>query len=183
MKILIISFLIASVGFCTPKCDESNLIDAYAFPDNMEELIPYENQDKFTLIHNSGTEIPFEVFRNSTVETGGCDHCCDYYTYENEELFVVSDYPFYDIQFNINAGEEGIFNYGISIGREYFSLDEDMQMSDSVKINNQYFHEVFKLKSNSYSEEYEREVDSLYFNYSTGILKIIQQNGDTYEIH
>ncbi len=182
MKFLIISFLIASVGFCTPKCDESNLTDAYTFPENMEEFIPYEHQDQFAMLHNSGTEIQFEVHRNSTVETASCDHCCDYYTYENEELFVISDYPFYDIQFYINADDEERFNYGISIGRESFSLDEDMQMPDSVKINDQYFHEVFKLKSNSHSEEYEREIDSMYFNYSTGILKIIEQNGDSYEI-
>lgn len=182
MKILIISFLIASVGFCTPKCDESNLIDAYTFPENMDEFIPYQDQDQFTLMHNSGTEIPFKVFRNSTVETDGCDHCCDYYTYENEELFFISDYPFYDIQFYINAGEGERFNYGISIGRESFSLNEGMQMSDSVKIDGQYYNEVFKIKSNSYSEEYEVEVDSLYFNYSVGILKIVEANGDSYEI-
>lgn len=182
MKILIISFLIASVGFCSPKCDESNLIDAYTFPENMEEFIPYENQDKFMLVHNSGTEIQFEAFRNSTVETDGCDHCCDYYTYESEELFITSVYPFYDIEVKIYAGEDNSFDYGILIGREYFRLDENLQMIDSVKINNQYFHEVLKLKSSSFSEEYEREVDSLYFNYSTGILKIVQQDGDTYEI-
>ena len=182
MKILLVSFIIASVGFCTPKCDESNLIDAYAFPENMEEFIPYEDQDQFTLVHNLGTKIQFEVLRNSTVESGVCDHCCDYNTYENEELFIITDYPFYEIQFYITAGEDERFHYGISIGRDFFSLNEEMQMSDSIKINGQYFHDVFKLESNSYIEEYEREIDSLYFNYSTGILKIIQQNGDTYEL-
>lgn len=170
------------MGFCNPKCDESTLTDAFTFPENMSDFIPYDNEDKFTLVHNSGTEIQFEVYRNSTVETDGCDHCCDYYTYEREQMFIVADYPFYDIESNIYAREENTFNYGIAIGREYFSLNEDMEMVDSVKINNQYFYDVLKLKSNSYSEEYESEIDSLYYNYSSGILKIIQENGDTYEI-
>jgi hypothetical protein len=182
MKFISLAIIIASVGFCTPKCDETAPSDVYTFPDNMEELIPYENQEKFTLVHNSGTEILFEVQRNSTVETISCDHCCDYFTYESEDLRVFSDYPFYDIQFNINAEEEENYSYGITIGREYFSLNERIQTVDSVRIKDQYFHDVFKMKSDSYREEYEIEIDSLYFNYSIGILKIVQVHGDTYEI-
>lgn len=182
MKLLSTAVLIASVGFCTPKCDESNLVNALVFPENMEDYIPYKDHDKFTLVHNSGTEIQFEVYRNSTVETDHCDHCCDYYTYENEQLFFTSDYPFYDIQSSITAITENEFEYRISIGEEYFALNEQAPLADSVKINNRYFYDVLKLKSYNYTDDSKREIDSLYFNYPSGILKIIEQNGDVYEI-
>jgi hypothetical protein len=181
MKVLVISFLIASVGFCTPKCDEDGPSEFFTLPEDIEEIIPYSNEGEFILEHNLGTEITFEVLRDSTVDFNYCDHCCDT-SYENKRIYISSDYPIFDIEINLIPYEESSYDYSITIGRDYFSLSdhENLQKFDSVHINGLYFQNVYKLQSSSYGDN-PPEIDSLYYNFEAGIIKIIQQNGDTYE--
>src|SRR5690554_4637614 len=144
MKYLIISFLIASVGFCTPKCDETGLTQVFVLPDNVSEMIPYEDGDQILLKHNRGAEIAFDVARESHKNERYCDHCCSNSTYESESLVISSDYPIFDFKIELTATEDSSYYYSIYMGRNcsFVIEQEGMQTFDSVKVNNKYYNEV-----------------------------------------
>lgn len=191
MKIWIYVITILLFSACRP-CDTIT-IDNGAIPDSVLRYVPYINGDTYSFRHSNGLIINFNTTRTTQKDVTYCRGCCKYeHIFEVNYTTLVPDYPIFNFQFQINNQDTLNLHCYASIGKYSFCIPTNREFDsgqfekiDSVKIDSIYYYQVFKLKS-IYNDDYGRDsiyVDSMYYNYEKGIIKILLSNGENYTIY
>lgn len=188
-----ITYLILSLLLlygCFPS--EPTVVDRGALPDSALKYVPYKNGETYRFVHSNGQEINFKATREKHKEQTSCDCFCEYiYEYEVDNTILVPDYPIFSFNFRIDNLDEASNNCYGTIGKSglYIPTTENdfyynCEKADSIKINSKYYYQVFKFKQNlnNYADN-EVYIDSVYYNYEKGILKILLSNNENYTLY
>ena len=187
---------------------KATYVDLGHIPAQYLATVPYRNGDVFRMQHESDRlVIDFTVSRHRQKETG-----FDYmnekfkpapnyvYEYESDITKCAPDYPIFDVsiefsnQYMAYVDEQSYDSYpktaqiyGVGVARiPLFGEDcSDYEVLDSLEINNRYYHEVFKLKTDAsyYESEDLIHADTYYYNYEKGLLGVVMSNGEKYWLY
>ena len=189
---------------------EVQYVDLGKIPEQYLATVPYRNGDVFRMQHESDrVVIDFTVSRHR--QKGSSEGYGPvpmrfqpapdwYYDYEADITKCNPNYPIFDIsiefsnQYMVDEGEEGYDAYpktaqifGVGNARiPLFGEDcSDYDVVDSLEINNRYYHDVFKLKTDaSYYESIDLiHADTYYYNYEKGLLGVVMSNGEKYWLY
>lgn len=190
-KKLIIILLPLILSSCWPCKITPILIENGNLPDSILSYIPYQHDSVYKFQHSNGLTLSFKTERENYDEYTSCDHCCDYeYHYEVNRTDLTTDYPLFDISFWLDNQDTSYYYCLLSVGNSGFTIpisDSEFKTTnycDSLSINSDVYYEVIKLESNSgnYYSKDSIYIDSLFYNTSFGILKILMSNKESYEI-
>ena len=189
-----------------PHSSKPTYVDLGCIPEQYLATVPYKDGDVFRVQHEaSKVIIEFEVSRHRNKETG-FDYVYRYkpapnyyYVYEVDRTVCKPKYPIFDIDISFSNQymayeEEGLQAWnkvatlyaagGTSI--PLFGEDRsNYEVIDSLYINDRYFHDVFKLKTDYYYDEVEEMIhaDTIFYNYENGVLGIQMSNGEKYWLY
>ena len=173
---------------------EPEIFDMGMIPGSVLDAIPYQEGDTLKLKHSHGKVINFHVRRSlEKLEENYCFDCCDTYLFEEDRTVLTPDHPIFDCKITINNLDTVIYFARISVGRSYYEVPMNNDtldfypVTDSVKIGNQFYYRVYGLADQfSYIVQNDLEemvrIDSLYFNFTDGILKITMTNEEYYQV-
>ena len=187
---------------------KSTYIDLGRIPEQYLATVPYQNGDVFKMQHEATKVIiDFEVSRHRQKETGN-DYLYEkykpapnyIYVYELDLTKCTPNYPIFDVEISFSNQymayeEEGMPSWARSanlfaVGSAripFFGEDcSGYEMMDSLKVNNHYYYDVFKLKSDLvsyYEEEGAIHADTYYYNYEKGLLGVVMSNGEKYWLY
>lgn len=185
--LLFLGLLLALAG-C--RCDEPLMIDLGPIPDSILNQVSYQNGKAYPFRHSGGMVIDFASQRTSHDEYTWCDHCCKYlYKYQLNETILHPDYPVFDFRVVLSSEDTLNYSHVIWIGHSLFYLPGytnppvDYGYSDSIQLNEKWFYGVYSMKNSNepISEKGSIYPDSLYYNFQSGILKIVMTNGEFYQ--
>lgn len=175
-----------------PTCHhcEPQTFDAGPLPEKASTMIPYEDGSTVKLKHSNGKTITFSVSRDKSFkEETHCDDCCTTFKFEEDKTILIPDYPLAKIEFSILNYDSGHYYCEVMIDRGYFIVPDpddpysNPMRAESINIGGKDYSSVFLLSNqNNYMADNPVTYDSLYYNYSDGILKIVMTNAEYYEI-
>lgn len=184
---LIISILLYG---CWP-CD-SIIVENGTLPKSALKYVPYLDGNTYKFKHSNGFVISYKTNRKTEKVLERCEHCCKYkYSYEVNTTKLITNYPVFNLEFNIDNFDTLNYSCYATIGQGGFNIpinndfDRELyQKVDSIKIGSEYYYQVFKMKSNNFGYDSQSSiyVDSLYYNYEKGVIKIILSNNENYTI-
>lgn len=191
MKTLLF-ILFAMMPGCWP-C-EPQTFDMGKIPGDVMDRLPYADGETMNLVHSAGHMIQFSI--EQTIEDKeeiSCNECCNTYLYEEVKTVFHPDHPVFDCQIRLNSMDTIIYMMNISIGRAFYqvpvadSMWTSVDIEDSMQIGNRFYHDVFRLKNlhdfgEANTSEATIQIDSLYFNFKEGILKITMTNDEYYQL-
>jgi hypothetical protein len=160
--------------------------------DSILARVPYQDGQVFQFRHSAGKVITYAAHRASHEEYFDCERCCKYlYKYQSNTTVLVPDYPVFKLTFWISNLDSSRSDLSVWMGNSAFYpsaahgdfLNADRH--DSLLINDRWHREVFRIP-NSNDSWFNRDsiyADTLYFNYVSGILKIVMSNGEYFQIH
>jgi len=189
MKKILFLAIMPFITACFP-C-HTTLIDNGKLSDSALKLVPYQNEQIYSLQHSAGQVIHFKTQRTTTKGESRCTECCkNAYQYEVNICLLTPDYPIFSITFNIANYDSTYIDCGIDIGSSNFTIPtnkyqtENTEIIDSMIIDSFQYFNVYKLKANQYDIPEENSIfpDSLYYNLEFGILKIIMNDNESYKI-
>ena len=183
--LLILAIILNS---CWPCKVDPIIVENGSLTDSILNRVPYQQGEVCKLQHINGVIINFETLRETYDEFTSCDHCCDFeYHYQVNKTALIADYPLFDIEFLLDNQDTIYYWCSLSIGKSGFTIPiseyAGINRYDSIKLGANVYYDVLKLKSN-YDSNYDVDsiyVDSLYYNYTHGILKILMSNKESYE--
>ncbi len=184
--IFILLFILVLSG-CIP-CDSASLDKGSLDPEALL-CVPYQDGETLSLQHSSGLLIHYSVLRQSTIEMQHPDHCGDIIQYESNKTTLSPDYPTFDIRIEID-NFSGTADYGsVWMSRSAFIIptkpnsEGNYDWYASFELDGQMYENVF-IFANPYVAENTLQiyVDTLYYNYEQGILKITMSNDEYYQI-
>jgi len=186
-KISVISFIIFLFG--CPLL-EKTIIRNGSLPESAIALVPYKNGKSYKFKYSNDLTINFVAERERVEEIdNGCAECFNYELYyELDRTILKSDYPLFDIKFEIDNNDSTKIHCYSTIGNDYFTIPTNeleesyFEKEDSMFVDSVWYRNVFKMKSGTSSNNNIIYTDSLYYNYKFGIIKIIMSNGKTYTI-
>ncbi len=186
----VLSFVILFTA-CHP-CDPPATIDNGTMPDQVLNLVPYQNAQTYKFRHSAGLIIEFASARQSREEWLRCEECCSVEVkFEVNTTTLIPDYPIFTFSFDLSNMDTVNYSLVASVGYYQFFIPTNINQSrnyefyDSVMINKKFYRDVFKLKSN-YGYYYDRDTifaDSMYYSYERGIIQIKMSNGEKYSIY
>ena len=191
-----------------PHSSKPTYVDLGCIPEQYLPTVPYQDGDVFRMQHESDRLIiDFTVSRYRQKETGfdwlneKFKPAPNYiYEYEWDITKCTPNYPIFNVEINFSNQymafeEEGMQNYAKSatlfavgsarlpfIGEDH----SNFEMLDSLKVNDRYYHDVFKLKSELvgyYEEEGSIHADTYYYNYENGLIGVVMSNGEKYWLY
>ena len=186
--------LLLVLAGCFKECPEGkypNTTAYYDMPDSIRALLPYQDGDTVYFRSPQENILPFHTARNSTwydderVEVCNTDH----FYYEEALVRMQSLVSGLDIGLELS-----IFSHKdlleLSVNRNYFEVCSDpglkycAPMIDSVWVNGAAYHEVYVLTP---YDRYEMgfdylPVDTVLFNFTSGILEIVLPGGERYRL-
>ena len=188
-----ILFIALAMMSCCRPC-EPKMFDMGNIPQEVLDRLPYEDNDIMELVHSAGRVIRFSI--THTVEDKEeivCFDCCNTYLYEEASTSFRPDHPVFDCSMRLNNMDTIMYFLDISIGRAYYQVPVSdstwayYDRVDSVRIGGRFYHEVYRLGDQyQFGADGEQEgiiaVDSLYFNFAEGILKITMTNDEYYQL-
>jgi hypothetical protein len=190
-----------------PRNSKTTYVDLGRIPEQYLATVPYQNGDVFRMQHESDRLIiDFAVSRHRHKETG-----FDYillekykpapnyiYEYESDITKCTPNYPIFNVEINFSnrymafeeeqdyAKNATLFAVGSAMFPFIGEDHSDYEMLDSLKVNDRYYHDVFKLKSelvDYYEEEGSIHAETYYYNYEKGLLGVIMSNGEKYWLY
>lgn len=174
---------------CWP-CD-TVVVENGKLPDAALKYVPYIDGETYKFKHSNGLVINYKTNRETYDERTGCSECCEYaYHFEINSTILTPDYPIFNFQFQIDNQDTSNIQCNAAIGKNGFYIPTGNELDiayfekvDSIKIDTVYYYQVFKLKSNgNYYIQDSISVDSLYYNYEKGIIKIIMSNNESFTL-
>jgi len=190
-KFLITIAILSLLNSCRPPCNPIP-VENGPIPDKALACVPYKDGETYKLIHTEGLVIEFASTRKTTQQWSECTECCKYeYHYETNHTLLIPDYPIFNIEFYIsNMDTSYIQCYGTA-GKYGFGIPTQPEQQypyykqiDSMFINSEYYYDIFGFKTdNGYSYQDSIRVDSIFYNYEFGIVKILMSNGETYSVY
>lgn len=172
-------------------CPDPILIDLGPVPDSLLATISYQDGITYQFRHSGGLVIDFAASRGSRGEQTWCEEwCCDYvYKYQVNTTLLHSNYPVFDLKLAVSNQNISYPFIDIVIGSSSFYLplnpDEypEAGFADSLLIDNHLHYNVFRIRmTNSGFPQGSIYADSLYYNFTDGIIRIIMSNGELYGI-
>ena len=190
-----------------PHSSKSTYVDLGRIPAQYLATVPYQNGDVFRMQHESDRFIiDFTVSRHRQKETG-YDYLYEkykpapnyIYEYESDITKCKPNYPVFDVEISFTNQymayeEDGMQSWAKSanlfaVGSAripFFGEDcSSFEVLDSLEINNHYYYDVFKLKSDlvGYYEEGAIHADTYYYNYEKGLIGVVMSNNEKYWIY
>jgi hypothetical protein len=173
------------------RCPDPILVDLGSIPDSILARVPYQSGMTYSFKHSGGQVIDFTASRDSKYEQTWCEEwCCDYvYKYQVNTTTLHPDYPVFDLNLQVsnqNIEYPSIFAW-FGHSSFYLPLNPDQfheaGFSDSLLMGGRWFYRVFSTKmmeggfpmGSIYA-------DSLYYNLTEGIIRIIMSNGEFYAV-
>ncbi len=168
----------------------TEIIDLGRIPDSILSQVAYQDGQIYSFTHSGGKVINFMAQRTSHDEFMECERCCDFaYKYQVNETILTPDYPVSKMSIQLSSQDSTYYSHLIGIGRSGFYLTPGIpdlypsDYADSLLINGTWHTGVYSLKNtDSYwvSQDSIRP-DSLYYNFSSGIIRIVMTNGEYYQ--
>ncbi len=171
---------------CDPECN-MDVIPSKPIPENILSLVPYEHEKSYQFKHSEGQVIDFKSFRETHIESVG-SRCTDEIEYSVNTTDLIPNYPIAKLSVAI-VNLYSPPHLEILFGNYYFTLPtseneyDAYTKVDSLVLNSNTYHDVFKLKSKHLTNQDAIYADSLYFNFENGIIKLMMSNGEYYEIN
>lgn len=176
---------------CSCGCDEPTIIDMGLIPDSILSEVPYEDGLIYPFTHSGGKVISFTAQRTSRDEYLYCDRCCDDYSYRYQvnETVLTPDYPVFQLRIQLNSMDSSYYGHSIWIGRHGFYVSVrnmenfPVDYADSLQFNGKWYPGVYSLKNTDSYWMIQDSIrpDSLYYNFRSGIIKIVMTNGEYYQ--
>jgi hypothetical protein len=173
-----------------PPC-ETIIIDNGPLQDWVLSMVPYTNGNQYNLKHSNGQVINYMAERESVKEIMECRHCCDYtFSYEINTTTLTPDYPVFSIRLELSNADTTRFEFAGSIGKYFFNIptnhnyySSNVLFADSALIGETYYKDVYKImpyNNGLWSDPI--AVDTVYYNYTGGILLIKMSNEEFFTI-
>ncbi len=192
MKIRLLLILpVALLLTACPRCPDTILLDHGPLPEEAMQYIPYRNGQLLDFKHSNNMEVTFSVVQGKYNQTSTCDECCKYnIRYEILHTELVPNYPLFKIVLEISNIDTSFFYFTAGIGNSAFILPSGnpdypvVEELDSVRVDSVWYYNVYKMGANGGYSPGEEIIyaDTLLYNYTDGILKIIMSNGEYYEL-
>ena len=173
---------------CPPPC-EYKLIDHGTLNEGAISFSPYLEGQSYSFIHSGGQKVSFLASRTREKRTDFWDECVEVRS-ESDVTMLTPDYPIFTCNIAIHKTDTAWYECYISAGGSGFSLlfssqnHTDHPYFDSLQIGQNWYREVYKIENGWWDGNPEGQIqaDSIYYNTSYGILKILMSNGEFYEI-
>ncbi len=188
--LVILQFLLVAC----PNCPEPEHIDVGEIPEEILNLVPYQDGESYNFIHSEGQVILFSTQRNTEEEYFSCEnYCCEtIYEYDLNTTRLTPNYTLFPIKIIISTNNfqetPTAYYLNLKIGTGYVQIPQSTENNyngtfvASININNIDYTNVYKLKASTYETATGIKIDSVYYNYQKGILKILMDNEEYYEI-
>lgn len=195
-----------------PRNSNPKYVDLGRIPEQYLPTVPYQDGDVFRMQHESDRLIiDFSVSRHRHKETGFDYIPLEkykpapnyYYDYELDVTTCTPNYPIFNVEisfsnaymaFEEEQGYDPAYDQPVAKTAQIYAMEgtqfplfgEDhsgYEMLDSLKINDRYYHDVFKLKTDNYYYEENDEMihtETIFYNYENGLLGILMSNGEKY---
>ncbi len=173
-----------------PRCPETILLDNGPLPDEAMQYIPYRNGQSVMFRHSHNMEVRFDVYQVKYQQTTSCAECCKYnIRYETNRTDLKPNYPLFNISLEISNIDTSFFYSYANVGSSAFSIptngpdQPDAERLDSALVDSVWYYDVYKLgTSGGYQGEEVIYADTIFYNYTDGIIKIIMSNKEYYEL-
>lgn len=173
---------------CPPNC-EYRLIDYGLLSEEALAWSPYVDGQSYSFIHSGGKKITFFCDRSREIRTAHWDDCTEV-NYEVDLGTLTPDYPIFNCSVLIQKTDTTAYSCLISAGGSSFWLPSTIETDfgnsyfDSLQFGQLWYREVYKIGNSRWDGNPPGQIlaDSIYYNTSHGILKILMSNGEYYEI-
>ncbi len=182
--ILVLLVMLYGCPLCINKVITENgpLVEEYKLS------IPYQDGKIYKLKYSDSLVINFTAQRIlEDLMVNNCAECCGETQFQIDKTILTADYPLFDIQFELNNRDTTNIECYTKIGNTYFYIPvTEAQITrtdkiDSLIIDSISYKNVYVLYSN-YSTNSNKPLDSLFYNYDFGIVKLILSNDEIYTI-
>ncbi len=183
--VLLLGTLIALSG-CPPICTQMEEMDCGPIHDSILTMLPYSSSQTIRFRHSGGHEIEFAIEKKN--ETHFVADECFSVTYSSIAFKLSPNYPLFNIEMATNnfMKQTTALSIYLNNASTFIPFDskrwETFQIVESVNINSNIYHNVFKLKMENYQPNQPIRPDSLYFNFEAGILLIKMTNNETFSL-
>jgi hypothetical protein len=192
MKIyaVLIIVIFSVVAGCKP-CKKMEVIDIGDLTSAQLALVPYTDGQLVQLKHSGGLIIDYTVSRSTKTETREYSGYCETLKYQVNTTSMIPSYPVLPITIYVANTDYNYTAFEASIGKYFYFLPKDPadfnkygEMRDLV-LNDTTYRDVFLMKTPGYSHGSNEiiYVDSLLYNYTSGVIKIIMSNGENYALY
>lgn len=174
-----------------PRCPEAIELNHGSLPDEAMQYIPYRTGETYHFKHSHDMVVDFYVRQGTYTQTTSCSECCDYViTYEVNATELTPNYPLFNIRIEISNIDTSFFWCKAQVGGCGFTIPTNgpdtasVEKADSVMVDSIWYYNVYQLESNWGCSQGEEVIyaDSIWYNYTDGILKIIMSNKEYYEL-
>ena len=193
MKTTITTVVILVFLFITgcDRCRNPKIIDAGELTPEQLALVPYTDGQVVRLKHSAGLVIDYNVSRSTTTEMRDYPGYCETLKFRLNKTTLTPSYPAPAMTFYIANTDENYTAFEASVGKYYYYLPKDLEDFFSYGTIGEYvandtlYRDVFFMKTPSWSiPRYDViYVDSLYYNFTSGVIKIIMSNSENYTIY
>jgi len=185
-------FILAVMGTvltgCPPPC-EYMLIEYGSLSEEAISCSPYNDGQSYSFIHSGGHKVSFLANRTREMRTEYYGECTEVRS-ESDLSTLTPDYPIFSFNVGIHKNDTTQYSCLIWVGSSSFwfpptsLMDHGHTYYDSIQMDQNLYREVYKMGNNWKDEIPEGQIlaDSIYYNTSYGILKILMSNGEFYEI-
>jgi len=175
---------------CPPPCSSYVKVNYGEIPDSILNLIPYSDGERVSFQHSNGLVVNYSISRTEEESVEIEEWSCYEVNHKVIKAFLTPDYPIFQISLYITKFDSTYYDYSIGVGSSSVNIPVNTtpwsvdNLFDSVEVNDVLYTNVFKLKAYSYWDESENQIylDSIYFNFETGILQLIMSNNETYRL-
>lgn len=187
-KYVMMAVMMVVLTGCPPHCEYS-LIDFGTLSEEAISYSPYVDGQSYSFVHSGGQKITYLASRTREMQTEYLDRCGEI-SYEMDLTILIPDYPLFPCDVSIQKIDTSIFECYIRAGDSFFWFpttswnDVGNTFFDSIQFGDNWYREVYKMGNSWWNTNPEGLIqpDSLFYNTSFGILKILMTNGEFYEI-
>lgn len=159
-------------------------------PESALGLVPYLDDSTYSFRHSDGRIVNFQCSRETHEAWAYCADCCYEERYEANTTRLVPDTSMFSIEIEISNVSSADLICEVFMDKYTFYVPTNetaasyFEILDSLKIDSVVYYDVFKLgpPQQPMSNIDPVEMDSLFYNYANGILKILMSDGSYYKI-
>jgi hypothetical protein len=193
MKIKLLSILASLLLFMSgcDRCRNPEIIDAGELTAEQLALVPYFDGQVIQLKHSGGLIIDYNVSRSTTTETRDYSGKCEMLKFRINKTSLIPEYPALTMNFYIANTELNYTAFEASIGKYYYYLPKNLEdffsygtIGDFI-VNDTLYRDVFFMKTPAWSIPQQEViyVDSLLYNFTSGVIRVIMSNSENYTIY
>lgn len=173
--------LITLMQACPPGPCEPDSVEYKPLPDSVRSILPYTDGNQYQMRHSAGKVIQHVCSVQLEKNYFECNE------FEILNFKLTPNYPISPIEISISRWDEKSYNLHFWFSNshfDYYLAAEYPVEKVCLYLDDEQFVDVIGLKNNNNNTGYgiQRELfaDSLYFNQTHGILKIVMSNGETF---